>query len=416
MIELFARRQLLRLQPMTASASTLFFGRRDADRRSNRTSTSSIRMRIRIRELSYSRMLDMGGAPSANSDQSLIRTPNASKNSKLQAVAFDFKVLINVNENGSKNKNKSSSDANAAQQMATANSSTTNKVSTNQESLADLDRIQQVAALLNVDLDTTTSTTASNNGNGGGGTSTSTTQTQPESPITTPPPLKNHNPSDRDVRAKYASRLKGGIAGIELAKSEVDDNLKKGDAAGHLAARKIAMLDDNTSTTCNDAKTGAKWLPSLEASQLLTLLTNRSIRIVLLPTLRTTGRTPTKEEDENEPRMEVLKAQLKNVVIDNIIPKFDNHDNVNDNDSIENALRAGILDELDIDPNNVLLVSDRDPYLRVARDMGMSICRLQQKNARRGNITPHYTVETVGEVQDVVNEINGISFNAVLNR
>ena len=41
---------------------------------------------------------------------------------------------------------------------------------------------------------------------------------------------------------------------------------------------------------------------------------------------------------------------------------------------------------------------------------------IQPKNSRRGNVTAHYTTPSIPEVQEVVNEINGISFNSVLNR
>ena len=60
-------------------------------------------------------------------------------------------------------------------------------------------------------------------------------------------------------------------------------------------------------------------------------------------------------------------------------------------------------------------MSDQDNLLKAARDSGMITCRIRPKNARRGNISAHYTVEDVLQVQDVVNEMNGISFNAVLN-
>jgi hypothetical protein len=139
-----------------------------------------------------------------------------------------------------------------------------------------------------------------------------------------------------------------------------------------------------------------------------------------LPTIIKKSSQEENENNNNEQKqessmMQNFAAQLKNVIIDSIIPP--NNNNNNDENGIKNTLQEGILNKFDnMDPNKVLLVSDRDEYLRVARDMGMVICRLQQKNARRGNITPHYTVSTVGEVQDVVNEINGISFNTVLNR
>jgi hypothetical protein len=335
-------------------------------------------------------MLDMGGAPTANSDQSLIRTVNASKNSRLQAVAFDFQTLININENNDVGEDQMVAKDQRAQESRESSSST----------MVDAGRVEQIAALLNVDLGSSSNAKKRDDID-----LTSSWYKQQRNKQESK--LKDHNPNENDVRAKYASKLKGGLAGIALAKSQVEETLTSGDSAGHLAARKIAIMEDASNIPNDNSNASKRWLPSLAATQLLTLLTHRSIRIVLLPTL---GTKSTREEDNDEPRMEDLKAQLKTVIIDNIIPKFDS------DEGIEDALRTGILDELDVDPNKVLLVSKRDPYLRVARDMGMSICRLQPKNARRGNITAHYTVQSLEELQDIVNEINGISFNTVLNR
>lgn len=74
---------------------------------------------------------------------------------------------------------------------------------------------------------------------------------------------------------------------------------------------------------------------------------------------------------------------------------------------------AKSLESLHLDPTNVLLVSDRDDYLRAAKDCGMVTCRIRPLNKPRGNISTDYSVPTVPEVKDVINEINGISFNAV---
>jgi len=331
----------------------------------------------------------MGGAPSGSTDQSLIRTVNASKNSRLQAVAFDFQTLININD-GKK-------DASGDTSSENTNQSFKDKMNSLSAATPDVDQVKQVAALLNVDLG------SSGNSMAGGQPDNTSTASEPGKKV------KDHDPSANDIRAKYAAKLKGGLVGIELAKSQVDETMTTGDAAGHLAARKIAIMEGVPNAPNGNAAT--RWLPSLAATQLLTLLTHRSIRIVLLPNL---DKKTSNEDGEEEPKMEDFKSQLKNVVIDNLVPELSNGD---DSDAgIEDTLKKGILKELDVDPTKVLLVSQREPYLRVGRDMGMNICRIRPKNGRRGSITAHYTVESVGEIQDVVNEINGISFNTVLNR
>ena len=355
LVESFGRRPLLRLLQSTTA-------RQSYDRS--------------LRKLSYSRMLDMGGAPSSKNDQSLIRTINASKNSRLQAVAFDFQTLINMDDTKTAEAMSGNSKIQETQEQLSKNS-------------VDVDRVKQVAALLNVEL--------------GASKNDMAPDIQPKK---NEPKLKDYDPSENDIRAKYASKLKGGLAGIELAKSQVEETMVAGDAAGHLAARKIAIMD-GVATNGNAA---TRWLPSQAATSLLTLLTHRSIRIVLLPSVD--KKTPSSEEEE--PKMEDFQSQLKNVIIDKLVPEFGNGD---DSESgITSTLNKGVLKELDVDPNNVLLVSQREPYLRAGRDMGMNICRIRPKNGRRGSITAHYTVENVGEIQDVVNEINGISFNTVLNR
>ena len=75
-----------------------------------------------------------------------------------------------------------------------------------------------------------------------------------------------------------------------------------------------------------------------------------------------------------------------------------------------------VTSELDTNPISILVVSDRDDYLRSARDLGIYTCRVRKKNMPRGNVTTNYTVEDVKEVEDVVNELNGISFNTVFNQ
>ena len=367
-----------------------------------------------VRLLSFSRMLDMGGAPSAANDRTLIRTVNASKNSKLQAVAFDFEILIR--RSGSSGSSKST-----ASQQAATNTSTT-KLNTRPH--ADTERINQMASLLNVDMDSNQTfknpykeqiqSASSLSAKLLGQTSSNDTPTPPaEAPLSSPDfspssSSSNNNPLE-DIRAKYAKKLKGGLAGIELAKSQVEDSLSKGDAAGHLAARKIAMKQPTT-TQSNRSGKATKWMANFGASKLLTYLTHRSIRIALLPSPSHVGDALRQEQEQDH--MQDLATQLKDVVIDVTVPSLMEKDGA----AIVTSLKKNVLQEFGMDPGSVLLVSDRDDYLRAAKEVGMMTCRLQPKNARRGNITAHYTSPSVEEVQEVVNEINGISFNAVLNR
>jgi hypothetical protein len=345
-------------------------------------------------------MLDMGGAPSAANDRAPIRTVNASKNSKLQAVAFDFEVLIKTAPS-----NASSTAAAAADNAFTS----ATKLETRPQ--VDTDRIHQVASLLNVDMNSESSfrnpykeSTSSLASSLMGGTSNHPSEKKPP-PATPPPSTTQHRNPLEDVRAKYAKKLKGGLAGIELAKSQVEETLSKGDAAGHLAARKIAMQQPPP-----PVQAATRWMANFGASKLLMNLTHRSIRIALLPSPGSVGNSQRQAEEQEH--MHSLAKQLKDVVIDVTVPSLADKEGA----AIMASLKQNVLQEFSLHPAAVLLVSDRDDYLRAAKELGMLTCRLQPKNARRGNITAHYTSPSVEEVQQVINEINGISFNTVLNR
>jgi hypothetical protein len=324
----------------------------------------SIARPMQRRCLSIGRMIDMGGMPSGSTDNSYIRTANASKNSKLQAVAFDFEALTNsIQEPNPDEKQLQSNSAPKSTKLSSAVQ-------------PDLDQIQQVASLLNVDVP---------------GNSPSIRKDKPKNDL---PKTQPHE----DIRAKYAKKLQGGLAGIELAKSEVEETLARGDAAGHLAARKLAAQRPASGPT--------KWMAMTGTGSLLSFLTHRSIKIALLPNPKVSDATQRYQEQDS---MEALKRQLKNVVFDCIVK-------VDDQDNLQQSLEENLLDPLDVHPNSLLVVSDRDDYLKAAKDLGMLTCRLQKKNARRGNITAHYNIPSITDVEEVVNEINGISFNAVLNR
>jgi FMN phosphatase YigB (HAD superfamily) len=326
------------------------------------------------RGMKIGRMLDMGGAPSAGNDQSLIRTHQASKNSKLQAVAFDFHCLTTSLE---QKNNQQQQPTEATQQNNTSTTTNINK----SEIQPDLGMIENVANLLNVSIDTKPK---ENN--------------IPTTPKEAPSPKPVFNPTN-DIRAKYAHKLKGGLAGIELAKSEVQESLQKGDAAGHLAARKIAA---------QTAASGSKWMALTGTGKLLSYLTHRSIQIALLDT-------------KPNPQMKDFAKQLPEVVIDVMFDHgFLDDDAIQQKqptkEDMDKYMKTLLSKFNNQDPHKTLVVSDRDDYLRAARDLGMMTCRLQPKNARRGNLTCNYTVPSILEVQDVVNEINGISFNVTLNR
>jgi hypothetical protein len=358
-------------------------------------------------------MLDMGGAPSAaNDNKTLIRTINASKNSKVQAVAFDFEVLVCDAAAAVSSPENNGDDSAITRLQGGGGGGRGNDedklLSTPLQ--PDIAKINEVASLLNIKMDM--------------GIKSDDKLTTVHTVGVKNKPTGSNPLLDNDVRSRYADKLKkvgigGGIQAVDHAKSQVEDTLQRGDAAGHLVARQVAIDQDidNRLAGAGGSKKGSKWMAAAGVGRLLSYLTHRSISIALLPASPATS--VGMDDDEicpQEESMQDLAHQLKkDVIVDIIVPRT-KEDTEDSYMASKRSLQKNVLDVLGIQPKKVLLVTNKDFYLKAGRDLGMLTCRLQPKNSRRGNITTHYTVPSAVEVRDVVDEINGISFNAVLNR
>jgi hypothetical protein len=331
-------------------------------------------------------MLDMGGAPSGMNDKNANRM-NSNKNCQVQAICFDFDVLT---------RSVDSAEKEAAKKKAHEELEETLNVELG-KATPDASVVQEIANVLKVDLpDGTTGNKEASQPEGEEDDLSLLTGESPEKPEKA---TKEHtqrlrkskdSPAYSDIRSKYAAKLskkiEGGMAGVALAKHETETN--KGDAAGHMAYRKIAAAEP----------AARRWMAMTGTGHLLQFLTQRSTKIALLP-------HPSEEIDLDEgERMEDMKKQLFDVAFDLL---------VKDGTLGAKMVIAKSLESLNLDPSNVLLVSDRDDYLRAAKDCGMVTCRIRPLNAPRGNISTNHSVPSVPEVKDVVNEINGISFNNV---
>eukprot|EP00957_Ditylum_brightwellii_P138140 10530504-Ditylum_brightwellii.AAC.1 len=211
-------------------------------------------------------------------------------------------------------------------------------------------------------------------------TTSDATTTQPQQPKRN----AQKAPPTTDIRTKYASALRkklestgSSLSTIERVKIESRDFTKKGDASDHLAARAAAIHAGSPSSS------PTKWMASTGTEK-------KEIEKIEDETLRT--------------QMNLLSTQLPNAEIElqlsytNLAPP---------------SLLQLISTETSIVPGATLVVSDRDDYLRVAKDMGMYTCRVRfSKNAPRGNVSTNFDVVDVVEVMEVVNEINGVSFNS----
>jgi hypothetical protein len=409
---------------------------------------------------SYSRMLDMGGVPSASTTmKNTVRLPNASKNSKVQAVVIDFELLVRTIQE----------QQDFTQETKTTTTTTTAKTSTVPWSASvitpNVDQIQQVAKLLKVDLnlndDQDSSLLSKSNSRSykdddlstllgdvvdkdspkdkktmspSATTTTTTSVTSNSSQDTSSSSMSMH----QDIRAKYATKLhrkgvEGGVAGVELVKYQRDEALKRGDAEGHFAARAIASASGSSSSS------STRWMALTGTGKLLSTLTRRSMKIALLPRppvvavhnnhhhghgqkdadVSGSDHNPWHDRSPNE-RMIDLTRQLKDVVFDVLVdlPPQSTTTSTTGSDSdpiIIKTMVQSALEQLALEPKVIVFVSDQDTFLKEAQELGMITCRIRPLNARRGNVSCHYTVENVLQVLDVINELAGISFNAVLN-
>jgi len=320
-------------------------------------------------------MLDLGGAPSALNSQQPIRTQQASKNSQVQAVVFQFNLQTTANEQADELMNNHRNDSSLRLGQVQPDSS----------------KVQQVANLLNVTL--------------GGTESTKSRRREDDDDLSLLTGQQNKPKVDTfsdDIRTKYMSKLakkKQALSGIDLAKQEADGDT---DASFHLQARQQLAQQATTSSS--------KWMALSGTGALLSYLSHRSIQICLYDWTSRNG-----NDDERRDEMEAFTKQLPQVVFDSIlsIPPSFGHDAA----TCSKWLVHEAMKEFECqDPANVLLVTNEDAILRAAKDVQMLTCRITPPNTRRGNVSAHYTVPTLSDVQRVVNELNGISFNAVLNR
>jgi len=380
----------------------------------------------------YSSMMDLGGVAAA--DVSSGKLIDAGKNNKIQAVALDFDLLIrNLDAQRARADQASSGSGGGSGAGASANNNGGTAIKAAMVA-PNTGMVENMAKLLNVDLGGMMGRKKDDNDYdddlsklGGGAAAAAASSSAPAgfrphedeigssillselskpSPSTTSRPTMKATttstkaPPVNDARAKYANKLRkkldGGLAGVENAKAQQEDALKRGDAAGHWAARKIA-----SSQPVGTA--GSKWLAATGTGNLLVYLTNRSMKIALLPVPHTAD---AESNDAAARRMDDLEAQLPQVRFDLL---------VKDGQLSPSDILGNIQQKADVPSGSILVVSDRDDYLREAKERGYYTCRIRPKNAPRGNVTTNYTVSGIQEVEDVCNELNGISFNTVFS-
>lgn len=352
---------------------------------------------LRLPRGRYSSMLDLGGvSPSDTKKDSKI---NVGQNNKLQAVALDFNLITRAIDHQREEMGKEVGEIKKGGGIHTTNGTGKN----NESILPDTNFVQDMAALLNVKLggEEDKSYNDDDKSDDFGDDLSLLTGSSSSDNNTATKKVSNFDPAALDIRARYAAKLRkkveGGLAGVELANSRKEEALTKGDAAGHLAARAIAA-----STTVS--KSGSKWMASTGTGTLCSFLSNRSMKIALIPIPGEEDRQKTNDH------MDLLARQLPTIKFS--VLGINKDLNINEASDILKHITS----ELNTKPISTLVVSDRDDYLRSARDLGIFTCRVRKKNMPRGNVTTNYTVEDVKEVEAVVNDLNGISYNTVFNQ
>lgn len=357
----------------------------------------------------YSSMMDLGGVAPADCKAKI----DFSRNNKLKAVALDFNLLTRSIE-ATKEKMVLNSTQQKERQDTIYNDNNNNKTV-----VPDVSLVESIANLLNISLPGDSSKKNIN-------TSKSTIESKTNetfSNTTKAPPVT-------DIRGKYAAKLrKKDIHSLNRDILDNDSNpimkgQQIGDASGHFRVKNIIRNDPSISSSAN---TGSKWISHSGNGILLKFLTDRSMKIVLLPIPRTTDNDSTNTTKQSElSAMQNLSNQLKKDVsfhkliqegpdaqqaLDQFFSSLHYEQKEDEGtkslDAINNRTTVYLEKEC-------LVVSDRDDYLRFARDQGMFTCRVRPLNAPRGNVTTNYTVEDVNEIEDIINEINGLSFGNIL--
>lgn len=360
-------------------------------------------------------MLDLGGVSPADTNVRI----NVGKNNKVRAVALDFHLITRSIEERRRMADEEAAVSRSGNNQQKISNSVLPSASVVQP---DINLVEQLASILNVKL---------------GGESSKSKQSEaddlaamlgPEklsvdNNILTPIPIPKAalpHVDHMDIRTKYAAKLRGkidgGVAGLELAKSDMESMTKRGDASMHLAARDL-ISSEGLGTESNTSST--RWLATTGVGKLLSYLTSRSMHIALLP-LPSTPSYPQSDEDvkRTQQQMETLTRQLPTVTFDLLVPdgrrRGEEKSEMSNDNTPEDVLKHVLSKIEDIPAIQFVVVSDRDDYLKAARDKGMYTCRIRPKSKRRGEFTTNYDVEDVGSVLDVINDLNGVSFNAAL--
>jgi hypothetical protein len=391
----------------------------------------------------FSRLLDLGGAPSSQNDARPTKLLNLNKNCHLQAVIFDFGLLIQAMQHAA-DEQPSSPSRTAVQPVVD---------SLLAPASPDVAKIHEVANLLKVDVTgkypASADQTIIENDRQWKDEDDDLSLILGETKGVSLPSLSDRakqepsnsvSPGD-GIRSKYAEKLRK-VTGSDIRvtndssssshknSSSNDGGAKtKGDAEFLALAR--ARSTAMESTLSSSSSGSHQWMAGSGTGQLLSYLNVRSMKLGLAaapvkaaapsdapppPSLEASQMSDFAKQLKDRIHFDVVvseQCQAPQLIATTLARLQGTATSTVASDNHDQTLTPPTT-MVPIAPQRCLWVSDRDDCLRAAKEAGLLTARIVRPNARRGNVSAHYTVETVAEIMSVVNEINGISFNAVL--
>ena len=354
----------------------------------------------------YKQMMDMGGVPLSSGNKKLAKslTKSLSKRLKVRGVLFDYNVITNHAPENIKAEEDESSRASSSESsffrlpqhvadMAAVlgvNVAATDKgVSLGRQE--EREKIFSEPEAMNETIDLSRRT--------------SKKESQRKLPADVAPPGAD------DVRAKYMAKLKAkkGISASQILGTSGQAGSATAsdqDSTFHLSLRDSIVSAENNADP-NKYSNSGRWLPVSGMGRLLQYTSSRSIKIGIMsgsPLLASY-----KAGDVQE-----YQKQLGKVDFDFVF-----EEGVGNNGGDAGALVAESIKELDVeagvgdDLSGVMVVSQETEILKAARDANSYTCYVIPLNGRRCGISTNYTIKTISELRDCVDDVNGVSFNNV---
>ena len=204
------------------------------------------------------------------------------------------------------------------------------------------------------------------------------------------------------VQSKYMEKLRnkiGSIGRAELVTTAkngiVADTLSNSNDASLLNQARASIRDTNNmdiqDNNNNSNGQALGWLLRPGMGALVDYIKFRSIKLGLLM------------DDASTLVRDTLSSQLS-ASYSSIEKTQKNYEDYEE-ESVYNVLK-----QLDVSPEKVLVISNRDSVLAEAAEMNAHTCRFRGKNDLHGRVTTHFKVSSALEIQDCIDSISGIAF------